>query len=232
MTRPPQNDNSKTGPAARAAQGRLLYIRPRASLSHQLNTRYSRWIHLLKLALPLTAAALVVVLIAWPRFVHYEPGFMLSVEDLGGEAQSLRMENLRFTGADTNGNPFVITASAASQQNPEDKRLFFEAIEADFTLPEGAWYSVSASAGSFNRESKRLTLSGRVNIYSDTGYEINTRAATIDLAASNATSDEEVRGQGPLGTLSANGFSLDLNEKLIRFGNGVRMTLIPRKEKG
>ena len=70
-----------------------------------------------------------------------------------------------------------------------------------------------------------LKLSGAIAIYSDSGYELHTDNAHVDLAKGIMRGDDAVTGHGPIGTLRADGFSVDRNTKQVRLMGHVKMQI-------
>ena len=87
--------------------------------------------------------------------------------------------------------------------------------------------ALSAETGLYDRGGQMLKLKGAVNLFHDTGYELHTSAARIDLARGTASGEEPVSGHGPLGTLTSHGFKvLDRGTRLLFTGKS-RLVLFP-----
>jgi lipopolysaccharide export system protein LptC len=95
------------------------------------------------------------------------------------------------------------------------------------TLEEGAWVMLQADAGLFHREARLLDLSGNVALFHDSGYEVRTEAAAVDLSAGTAQGEDPVSAQGPAGTLDAVGFTLIERGDIVVFKGPARMVLVP-----
>src|SRR5690606_24131959 len=100
-------------PRLSALGGRLMVMlrirREDALPAPRLSGRngYSLFVSSMKLLLPCLAAALVILVVAWPQIRQHESlvGRQL-IEDARREAQNLRMVNARYTGVDEKNQPF------------------------------------------------------------------------------------------------------------------------------
>lgn len=190
---------------------------------------YSRFAHSMRIALPLVAGLITVTVIVWPQVGDKPEQFSLggvsrvTANDSGGQ----QVINARFTGTDRKEQPFTVTADAAAQVQSAPELVDLSFPKADIALQSGAWLSLSADSGVYDRNRQVLNLRGSVNLFHDTGYELHTSAARIDLAAGTASGDRPVSGHGPLGTLDASGFRvLDRGKRLIFTGQS-RLVLFP-----
>lgn len=194
---------------------------------------YSRFANAMRFALPAVAAAIMVVVVAWPQLVEQPKRFSLGVSkvtinDSGGQ----QIVNARFTGTDRDDQPFTITADTASQpvKNPGIVDLAFP--KADLAQKDGSWIALSAETGLYNKKSQVLDLKGGVNLFHDAGYELHTATARVELDRGVASGADPVSGQGPFGTLNSGGFRiLDRGKRLIFTGKS-RLVLYPAGKDG
>ena len=189
---------------------------PRLSLSD----RYSLFVGVMKVLLPATAAALVLLVVAWPRFAIEEEGFRLSASKLApSQAESLTMLNARFEGRDEKDQPYSVTADIATQSESDKDLVTLELPKADITLEDGTWLALTARSGEYRKEAQVLDLAGSVNLFHDKGFELRTEAARIRLADGMAEGALPVQGQGSIGTIQAEGFRvLDRGARIFFLG--------------
>ncbi len=187
---------------------------------------YSRFVRLMKLALPLVAVAMIVALLTWPQFDDNAPQLQSAVTEFIGQGTGgHRLTNARFTGTDRNRNPYGLTAEAVVQQTPGGDEISLSRPEADFTTRNGAWVAVSSPRGRFARKRRTIVLEGGVSLFHDSGYALRTDAATVDLAQATVVSDTPVTGQGPAAHLEAAGFRIPRDGKRIAFTGPARVVL-------
>jgi lipopolysaccharide export system protein LptC len=184
--------------------------------------RYSRFVIIMKRALPLAALALLSVVVAY-SLVPRQPDqakLAITFRQLGILNNDLAMIDPRLTGVDSDGNPFVVTAAKAVQYAHNPNRAVLQNVEADLTLKDGTWLNTTAPRGLLDIQHPKnvhcaktkcpadqmLDMSGPVAMYSDNGYEAHTTFAHIDMGKGFVRGNRYIRGQGPLGTFSADKF--------------------------
>ena len=202
---------------------------PRSPGAFTVSERYSSFVGMMKLVLPLGAALLVFIVVAWPYLGGRDAGISLSFASIGrGLAENVFMTNARFLGSDDKDQPYTLTAAVMTQDDADPDVIRLTKPKADILLNEGSWYALTADAGKLLRDSERLSLEGAVQIFSDAGYEFHTERAEIDLRASRAYGDAPIEGQGPFGVLNADRFRLETKGRVIHFEGRVRMILYPK----
>ena len=189
---------------------------PRLSMSD----RYSLFVGFMKVLLPATAAALILLVLAWPQFSIEEESFRLSISKLApGQAESLTMLNARFEGLDENDRPYTVTADIATQSEIDKDLVTLERPKADITLADGTWLTLTAKSGEYHKEAQVLDLAGAVNLFHDKGFELNTESARVYLDEGMAEGAQPVQGQGRIGTVEAEGFRvLDRGARIFFLG--------------
>ena len=211
----------------RAAE-HLLSVRTATLTTARLRPLYSRYVGAMKILLPLTAVALIGLIVGWPDGSPDSAGFRLSFANVtSGESGSLGMSKARYIGTDENGQPFVITADTVTPDDADPNRFWLQTLQADITFDDGSWFSLMAPSGVYDRDSQLLKLPEEVDIFSDQGFELHTTAARVDLASSVAEGDQPVQASGPLGILQANGFRLSQSDGRLIFTGGVQLTARP-----
>jgi lipopolysaccharide export system protein LptC len=200
-------DTSRSGQAGRP---------PRLSL----RDRHSLLVGTMKVLLPALAAAIVLVLIAWPQLVSDERDFRISVSELASdEVDNLTMINPRYQSRDAENRPFTVIAERAVQESSGADEVELSAPEAEMTLNDGSWVTVTAEHGLYDREREYLQLNNGVQLFHDRGFQFETPQAKVDLQAGTAQSDTPVTGHGPEGQIDAQGFRvLDKGGRIIFTG--------------
>jgi lipopolysaccharide export system protein LptC len=177
---------------ARAAEPRLLDSFFERAVPRRYSAFYSHLVTLLKLVLPSVAVGLVAMILLWPQLI----------EDL----ENLRMINPRYTGSDTQNQPYVVTADQALQVSGDSNVTNLMKPKGDITLKDGTWLALSAETGVYRKKDELLDLEGSVNLFHDGGYEIVTSQARVDLRKNSAEGGQPVVGQGPDTELRGEGF--------------------------
>jgi len=189
---------------------------------------YTRFANAMRIALPLVAAAIVVMVVAWPQLTEKPKRFSLSVSDFTTtETGAQQIINARFTGTDAENRPYSVTADTASQAKNTPDMIELAFPKADMTMKDGDWLAMSAETGTFNRKIQVLNLKGAVTLFHDKGYELRTSAADIFMKEGTASGNKSVSGQGPIGTLQSSGFRILDGGKRVFFTGKSRLVLYP-----
>lgn len=191
--------------------------------------RYSRFVNVMKRALPIAAGALIAIVIIFALLPRQSDKLSFAYQSMGHIDNDLAMLKPRLTGSDQSGNPFVITADAAVQQGANTRKVALRKVEADLTLDKNRWLNASATQGFVDMDKGALTLTGGIAMFSDDGYELHTQRANVDLRKGIFHGPGEVTGQGPMGTFRADTFELDRITRQIALHGHVQMTINPAK---
>ncbi|AUG54614.1 LPS export ABC transporter periplasmic protein LptC [Thalassospira marina] len=194
---------------------------------------------MLKLILPMVAAALLALVVLWPQIEQVQEsgfhlGFSSSPDDL---MENVAMSNPRFFGVDAKRQPFTVTATEAVEQRKDGEsameHVLLDRPQADMTLTDGSWVALTADKGLYTESKSRLDLNGAVNMYHDKGFEIHTESAEIKLGDGNASGNDPVDGQGPFGTIkSDSGFELENKGSVIHFLGKSKLKVFDKALKG
>ena len=208
-------------------RGRTLWAGPSRSLEERLHLfqrsqAYSRFVGAMKLVLPAAALGLVALIASWPSL--HDPHPAAAVQDNG----QLTMTNAHYEGADRKNQPYSVLAMQARQSTGQPGIVDMKQPDAEITLNNGAWVTVRADHGRFDQNQGKLLLTGRVDMVHDKGYELHSDEAHVDVNHNTAWGDRPVVGQGPLGTLYAQGFRMADNGATIVFTGTARAILEPR----
>jgi len=209
-------------PITLAHTGRAAAARPPA----RAGGGYSRFVGLMRIALPLVAGAIIALVIAWPELGEKRSSFKLGMSKITvNDSSGQTVVNPRFTGTDRSRRPYTVTADAATQDQKAPNQIDLAFPKADLTLEDGAWIAISAANGRYDRKGQMLTLSGGVDLFHDRGFELHTPSARVSLADGGATGEEPVRGQGPFGTIEGQGFRMVDKGRLLMLSGKSRLVL-------
>jgi lipopolysaccharide export system protein LptC len=214
-------------PRQRAEIGeRLARFTPRAPRRHSLLR--SHVVRLLKVVMPASAAALVLLVALWQQLgsdigargiprVHVKP------EDL----ENLRMVQPRYVGVDDKGQPYTVIAEEATQQSASSSIIDMRSPKGDIQTNDGAWIAVEGNTGVYDKQSEILDLAGNVVLFHDRGYELRSDSARVYLAQGLAEGHQSVQGQGPDIELTGEAFRLEEKGQRIFLVGESRVMLFP-----
>ena len=181
----------------------------------------------MKVILPVMAVFLLLLVAGWQHLATLD-SFRIELAAVGpaggGKPQVL---NARLLGVDEESRPFQITAELGSSvKGAAGEQMYkLDKPKADITLEDGSWIALTADNGLYESTGQTLFLSGRVNLFHDSGYEFTTETATVDVEGQSAEGYEHVEGQGPHGFLESEGFRLRDRGETIVFTGRSRMTI-------
>jgi lipopolysaccharide export system protein LptC len=171
--------------------------------------RYSRWVALLKVVLPVTGVALMCLVSVWSRL----PSLLESVRagfpaiDLR-EARELRMVTPRYAGLDRYNRPYAVTAAIGRQVPDRNDVMALERPQAVMIVHGGASVVVTAATGIYQSQAQLLDLFDDVNLVHQDGTRFVTRRAHLDVSDNTAEGHEPVEGHGPSGDITGEGFRI------------------------
>ena len=198
--------------------------RPREASVAESVAQYSRFVGIMKLALPIVAGLLLLLIIVLPLLRRESDRFQVGSATINAKDGTLSMTNARYYGTDDKGQPYNVTAAGVLQKSASDRAIDLNAPKAEITMNSGTWMSATASSGTYNREKQVLDLSGDVSLFHYTGNDIHTTQAQVHLKEGTVTGNGEVHGEGPVGTIDAKGFTYSKDDHNLRFTGPARMT--------
>ena len=198
------------------------YTERRQQLLQMLGRR-SRFVFMSKIALGAMIAVLLGIIIILPLMEGDKRITLTSTAP--GEEQQPVMVNPKFQGVDAQNQPFMVTATRAFHKDADTVEM--ENIQADLTMKDRTWLTLSANKGALNLKDQTLLLTGQVKLFHDKGYEFATESLRIDTNTGNAVGESTLTGQGQIGYFTAEQFSIfDKGERMILSGH-VTMTIKP-----
>jgi lipopolysaccharide export system protein LptC len=199
----------------------------RAALDPSALARRRVVVAVLKHALPAAALAVLALIALWPELVGVDDRVRLAYRKPDtAMTDSARLVAPRYVGRDERGRPYELAAETAEQPPGSPVVALTEPV-GEVTLEDGAWVTLKAAQGWYQRGRELLDLAGEVTLLHDAGYAIRTARARLDLAAGRAEGDDPVAAQGPPGTLDGTGFRLEERGAVVIFTGPARMVLVP-----
>lgn len=192
---------------------------------------YSRFVSWMKVALPASAVALLLLIAVWPRIQQAVQHLQKLPQIDLSQARDLRMLNLRYSGVDRHDRPFTVTADAARQRPEVDDLVELETPKADLTTQSGTWLALTAYSGIYQPQAQLLDLFGNVELFQDKGNQFRTDSAHIDMSKGSADGQDPIEGHGPFGTIEAEGFHVEDQGEVIVFTGKAKLLLEPHEIK-
>ncbi|MFA7276818.1 MAG: LPS export ABC transporter periplasmic protein LptC [Pseudobdellovibrionaceae bacterium] len=191
--------------------------------------RHSTVVRVLRLALPVLAIGVVVVLWNWSE--PQAPLAPVPREQISPQSvQSNELVNPKFQSEDARSRPYTITADKATQNTENKDVVVLQNPVADMTLSPENWVALSAQQGEYAQSSGKLHLNGQVEVRHNGGYELSTQSMDIDVTSQVITTDAPVTGHGPAGEISAQGLDAYGAEDKVIFQGPAKLILRTKKE--
>ncbi|MEM8827653.1 MAG: LPS export ABC transporter periplasmic protein LptC [Pseudomonadota bacterium] len=182
---------------------------------------------LVRVTLPIMAAAVLAAGLVWPLTQAREFSFILSKDRVAMAGDRMRLGEAVYRGEDAQGRPFAILADSGVQETSADPRVRLTGLRARLQLDDGA-ATVTAPSGIYELERERLLVAGPVRVARSNGYRLVTSDVTVDIPARRVKSDERVVGALPIGTFAADTMIADITARTVTLDGNARMRIDPR----
>ncbi len=188
--------------------------------------RHSRRVRLLRLLLPLCAAAVLGLYFVSSKLSLSLGDMEASVGDVKISRDSLRMINPKLEGATKDAGTYKLTADYADQDITNMQTLRLHAVSAQLTQPKDAWSKLTAPKGTFDTKKESLELYGGIQIATSSGMTAKLDRAAIDLKTHIIRSEVPVEVEAKEGKLTARTLEIKAAEKRILFAGDVRVHVV------
>ena len=142
------------------------------------------------------------------------------------EDESVTMLNPRFTGRDSAGQSFQITADAARRRRAQEQAVDLVAP----ILQDEAGSEVRAPSGMYDRDAGILELYDDVKITDASGYTFTSTGARVYVGQGRVEGLSPLEGKGPLGDIRCDTYEvLEDGNRIVCTGN-VRTVIYPAPE--
>lgn len=125
-------------------------------------------------------------------------------------------KDIRFFGTDKSNQPYLLIADSGYEN--QNGIVFMTKPQLTLNLQSGNIATLTAIKGDYDKNKELIKLVGEVVVTHSLGYQFVTSMAWIDLTKLQAYGDQYVHGEGPHGTIDAQGgFRLSDKEDKITF---------------
>lgn len=191
---------------------------------------HSRLVISLKVLFPSLAAVMIGLVILWPQMKAQQEeniSLIASEVDQLNLPDDQAMVNPRFFTVDEKGEPFNLTAQTAFELPGDTRRIQLDTIRADLLMRNDQWFALDAAAGIYSQADDTMELLRQVNLYTETGDEISTTQALINMKNRDILGSKDVFLRTPSGYARAQGFSVTQNGTVIRLTGKTRAVFYP-----
>lgn len=189
---------------------------------------HDRTVKFLSTALPGMIGALLAVMVIAPLSPRGEISFLLDRTKVAMVDDRMRALGAMYRGEDDRGRAFSVTAGSAVQHSSHIQQVEMRDITARMLLNDGPAILMT-DAGTYDFGRQTIAVPGPVNIQTADGYRMVTEGAGIDLDHRRLVSHGTVEGRIPTGTFSADHFTADLDQRVIRLDGRAHLHMVPGK---
>lgn len=186
--------------------------------------RHDDVIRAVKYGLPVVIVVLIFLLAIAPFERRGDVSFILDKNKVDEAKERMRVEQARYVGEDNKGQKFQIVADRAVQQSSNVPIVMIEGVKGRLNLSKGP-LDIAALKGRYNLEQEQVQVDGPVRLTGPDGYKLATRDVSVDLDKRTMQSSGPVSGAMRLGQFQAGNLSADLDERVVRLNNGVRLKI-------
>lgn len=189
--------------------------------------RHSRWVRVLRIALPAAVAlvAVVVFLVTYFNPLRMLVKLPINVGNLVVSGTKITMERPHLSGYTPDARAYELSADAAAQDLTKPDIVELHNIHGKVEMQDKSTLSMSAVIGIYNSKGETLKLERNIDLSSSTGYAGHLSEALIDIRSGHLVSDQPVHVKLLQGTLDANRLEIVDSGELVRFHGGVSMFL-------
>lgn len=177
-------------------------------MTHNSLQRYSSYVSVMKVILPIGIVLTIGLCIGWPYLGSLGKEEITFVDASHPEIRENRMIHPHYMSTDSKGQPYHVNAEWAKQRTENLADLINP--KGSITMLEGQSFDVKAKNGFYNFQNKVLDLDGDVVLISTDGYRAKTQKAQATLDAKIIEGNHYFEGEGPTGSLRGqNGFKVE-----------------------
>ncbi|WP_298817840.1 LPS export ABC transporter periplasmic protein LptC [uncultured Roseibium sp.] len=146
-------------------------------------------------------------------------------------SEGLVMDHPELSGHDGERS-YKVTASRAIQRLSDPRIIDLETIRADIVLSADESAEIIALKGTYNNAAETLRLYEGIQLEWSEGYTVDLSEVQVDLNNGALSTSEPISIRSDQGHVVAGKLSYDQNKGLVRFSDGIKMTLNPAAEDG
>jgi lipopolysaccharide export system protein LptC len=190
--------------------------------------RHSRFVRMLRIAIPVivVVGGVGISLITWFNPLRMLAALPVNINDLVVSGTKITMEQPRLSGFTKDQRAYEFTAKAAAQDMTKPNIVELHDIHARLEMQDKTMMTMTAKTGVYDTKSETLKLDHDIVLTSSNGNKGRLSEATIDVRKGNVVSDKPVELEFLQGMLDSNRLEIIDSGDLVRFVNGVRMTLM------
>jgi lipopolysaccharide export system protein LptC len=188
---------------------------------------HDRLVTIARVGLPMSIGVLAAFLVMAPLTATGDVSFVLDKNKVEVATERLKIQAARYSGQDTKGQPFQLTAGSAIQKSSAEPIVRLNQLKAGIQLTDGP-AQVVANTGRYDMDTETVKLDGPIAMRAAGGYALDTRDATLNLKNRQMQSQGGVSGTVPQGTFRGDTMRADLENRTVTIDGNARLRIVPR----
>jgi lipopolysaccharide transport protein LptA/LPS export ABC transporter protein LptC len=194
--------------------------------------RHTLLVKALRLLLPAASLAIAGLYLLPDGKVVLKNPLPVAVESVDLSTKGLKMINPSYIGGDDKIGRYRVAAEYALQQVKAVHILDMHSITAHIDHPDKKWTQLSATQGTYDTKTEKMTLDGAIDISSNRGMAARLQHADVDVKQQLVTTDRPVTMSYGENAISADTMRLWVKEKRALFNGAVQLRLLARASPG
>ncbi len=186
--------------------------------------RHSKMVHLLRWLFPGIGLLILAAMIGLVVIFNVLSGF--GVSNLMLTSKGLVMDHPELSGHDGERS-YKVTARRAIQRLSDPRIIDLETINADIVLSADQSAQIVALKGLYNNVEETLRLFEGIQLDWSEGYHVELEEVDIDLKSGALSTSDPIFIRSDKGHVRSGKFSYDQDKGIVRFTDGIKMTLNP-----
>jgi len=201
--------------------------KPRRSRTQRAARRHSLMVQVLRWVFPGIGLLILAGMVGLVVLFNILSGFGASNVMLTSDG--LVMDQPELSGHDGERS-YKVTATRAIQRLSDPRIIDLETIRADIVLSKDQSADIIALKGTYNNASETLRLYDGIQIQWSEGYKVDLSEVKIDLNNGAMSTSEPVSIRSAQGHVVSGKLDYDQAKGLVRFSDGIKMTLNPASQ--
>jgi lipopolysaccharide export system protein LptC len=189
------------------------------------DNRYSYFVFIAKIFLPISALIILSTLFLLARFSDSSQIVAISEIGTDRETGSQKITAPIYSGLTDDGSILEFSSGSLAPSILSPKKVFAKKVLAKITTSKGIVYEISSDKGSYNDNTSTVDLKTNVVVVMPEGYKIYTENLSTHVKKTMLHSPSPILAEGLIGTLNAGNMSLieKNNQHLLIFKKGVKL---------
>jgi len=190
--------------------------------------RHSRWVRILRVAVPVTVAVGIAGGVAYTSLTKPLRALAKVPIDIGNLVVSgtkITMQQPRIAGFTSDKRAYELTAQAAARDLLKPDVVELQGLNATLEMQNKVSFQTTAKNGFYDTKTELLTLEENIVVTTSSGYEARLAEAIVDIRGGKIVSDKPVEVKSFEWLVKSNRMEITNSGDVVRFDRGVSVTI-------